>query len=105
MASRDNLLISALHGTAMRRATEQSSIAEAVAELRELAGGRNDLLEETAGVAAGFWAASPQTHTGLELMAASLLISAGSGLNYDSLARWVEEGMKRGRQSHRPIHG
>lgn len=74
MATRDNLLISALHGTAMRRASEQGSMADAIDELRELAGGRNDLLEETAGVAAGVWLASPSTHTGMELMAAALLI-------------------------------
>lgn len=40
MAKPDDLLISALHGTAMRRATEQGSMAEAVAELRDIAAGR-----------------------------------------------------------------
>ena len=105
MAKPDDLLISALHGTAMRRATEQGSMAEAVVELREIAAGRNDLVAEAAGVAAGFWAANPAGQTGTELMAAALLIWAGNPLDYEALARWVREGMERGSAAARPIHG
>jgi hypothetical protein len=105
MAKKDDLHISALHGTAMKLATEGGSMDDAVAELREIAGGRNDLLAKAAGVTAGFWAANPAGHTGTELLAAALLIRAGKPLNYDQLAGWVEVGMERGQRTRRPIHG
>ena len=38
-----------LNGTALRRAAERARIDEAVQELRELAGGRNDLLAQEGG--------------------------------------------------------
>jgi hypothetical protein len=105
MAKKDDLHTSALHGTAMRLATEKGSMADAVTDLRLLAGGRNDLLAETAGVAAGYWAANPARQTGTELMAAALLIWAGKPLDYDELARWVAVGMERGAAAARPLHG
>jgi hypothetical protein len=105
MAKRDDLHTSALHGTAMKLATEMGSMADAVAEIRALADGRNDLLAETAGTAAGNWAANPAGQTGTELMAAALLIWAGKPLDYDELARWVAVGMERGQRARRPIHG
>jgi hypothetical protein len=105
MATPDDLLISALHGTAMRLATQQGSMADAISELRALAAGRNDLLAEAAGIAGGFWAANPAGQTGIELMAAALLIWSGDPLDYRVLARWVREGMVRGSAATRPIHG
>ena len=59
MASKDRLLYSALYGTAWRHPVEQHNLAEAVAELREMAGGRNDILAEAAGVTAEAWYAAP----------------------------------------------
>lgn len=105
MAKPDVLHISALHGTAMKLATEQGSMTDAIQELRGIAAGRNDLLAEAAGVAAGFWAANPAGQTGIELMAAALLIWVGDPLDYRLLAGWVGEGMERGAAAARPIHG
>jgi hypothetical protein len=105
MAKKGDLHTSALHGTAMKLTTEMGSMADAVAELRALADGRNDLLAETAGLTAGSWAAQPAGRTGLDLMAAALLIWAGNPLDYDELARWVAVGMERGAAAARPIHG
>lgn len=105
MATEDNLLKSALHGTAWRRASAHGSIADAVVELRELAGGRNDLLAESAGITAGSWSATPSTCVGTELFVAGLLIAAGNPLPYRKLARWVEVGRQRGLEYRRPIYG
>jgi hypothetical protein len=66
----DQLLFSALHGTAMRYAAEQRNLAESIAELCEMADGRNDILAEAAGITAGSWYVSPATHVGYELIAA-----------------------------------
>jgi hypothetical protein len=44
MSTKDQLLYSALHGTAMRYAAERRSLDESIEELREIADGRNDIL-------------------------------------------------------------
>ncbi len=105
MASSDNLLISALHGTAWRAAVERRPLDGSIEELRRIAGGRNDLLAEAAGVTAGFWLAGPDRHIGHELVTAGMLIMAAEGLDYDRLAHWVGIGWQRGSDAHRPIHG
>jgi hypothetical protein len=91
MSTKDQLLYVALHGTAMRYAAEQRNLAESIAELREMANGRNDILAEAAGIEAGSWYASPATHVGHELLAAGMLILAGGGngtpLDYTELGR------------------
>ena len=56
----------------MRYAAEQRNLAESIAELREIAGGRDDILAEAAGIQAGSWYAWPSTHTGYELVAAGI---------------------------------
>ena len=43
MSTKGQLLSVALHGTAMRYAAEQRNLAESIAELREMANGRNDI--------------------------------------------------------------
>lgn len=105
MASADNLLISALHGTAWRYAVERRPLDTSIAELREIAGGRADLLAEAAGVTAGSWLAWPETHVGHELVVAGMLILAAERLDYDQLAGWVQVGYERGMRSRQPIHG
>lgn len=105
MATPDNLLISALHGTAWRAAVERRGLDGAIGELRRLAQGRNDLLAEAAGVTAGFWLAGPDRHVGHELVTAGMLIMAAESLDYDLLSHWVRIGYERGGQSHGPIHG
>jgi hypothetical protein len=52
MSTKDQLLYSALHGTAMRYAAERRSIDESIEELRQLADGRNDILAQVAGITA-----------------------------------------------------
>ena len=46
MSTKDQLLYSALHGTAMRYAAERRNLDEAIEELRQIADGRNDILAE-----------------------------------------------------------
>ena len=100
MSTKDQLLSSASHGTAMRYAVERRNLADSIAELREIADGRNDILAEAAGITAGSWYASPATHVGHELIAAGMLIMAGGGngtpLDYDELERWTRVGYERG---------
>jgi hypothetical protein len=100
VSTRDQLLYSALHGTAMRFAAERRSLADAIADLRELAGGRDDILAEAAGVTVGSWYAWPSTHPGYELVAAGMLIMAsgheGKPLDYQALERWTRVGYERG---------
>ena len=43
---------------------------DSIAELREIADGRNDILAEAAGITAGYWYAWPSTHIGHEMIAA-----------------------------------
>jgi hypothetical protein len=55
MSTQDQLLYSALHGTAMRYAAERRNLHESIEELRQIADGRNDILAEAAGITAGSW--------------------------------------------------
>jgi hypothetical protein len=97
MSTPDQLLSVALHGTAMRYAAERRNLAESIAELREIAGGRDDILAEAAGIQAGSWYARPATHAGYELVAAGMLIMAaghdGKPLDYEALERWTRVGL------------
>ena len=55
MSTTDQLLYSALHGAAMRYAAERGNLAESIAELREIAEGRDHVLAEAGGITAGSW--------------------------------------------------
>jgi hypothetical protein len=105
VSTKDQLLYVALHGTAMRYAAEQRNLAESIAELREMAEGRNDILAEAAGIEAGSWYATPAAHVGHELLAAGMLILAGGGngtpLDYTELERWTRVGFDRGMRSRK----
>jgi hypothetical protein len=100
MATEDHLLYSALHGTAMRYAAERRDLDESIAELREIADGRDEVIAEAAGITAGSWYAWPSTHVGHELIAAGMLIMAsghdGKPLDYQELERWTRVGFERG---------
>src|SRR5215207_4290986 len=100
MSGADQLLYSALHGTAVRYAAEQRDLTASIAELREIANGRDDVLAEAAGLTAGFWYASPAIHVGHELIAAGMLILTAGGrgvpLDYGALERWTRVGYERG---------
>jgi hypothetical protein len=95
MSTKDQLLYSALHGTAMRYAAERRSLDESIEELREIADGRNDILAEAAGITAGYWHASPATHVGHELIGAGMLILAGGGQD----SRWTMTSLSVGHES------
>ena len=99
MSTRDQLLEGKLHTIAERLALEEGSIADAVAELRDIASGRTDLLAEAAGIIAGAWSTRPATSYGTEPIAAGLLILAGA--DRDALASWYDEGRDR---ASRPLH-
>ena len=105
MSTKDQLLYSALHGTAVRYAVERRNLDESIEELRQIADGRNDILAEAAGITAGFWYAWPSTHIGHELVAAGMLILAGNGrgmpFDYDELERWTRVGYERGMRSRK----
>ena len=105
MSTKDQLLCTALHGTAMRYAAERRNLDESVEELRQIADGRNDILAEAAGITAGSWYASAATHVGYELIGAAMLILAGGGrgfpLDYDELERWTRVGYERGMRSRK----
>ena len=67
---------------------------EALAALREMAGGSTDVLVEAGATEAGCWYGSPDT-TGIQLATAGLLLSAGVRVEREVVARWVEVGYKR----------
>jgi len=77
MSTKDQLLYSALHGTAMCYAAERRNLDESIAEFRDIADGCNDILADAAGITAGSWYAWPSTHIGHELIAAGMMIMAG----------------------------
>ena len=105
MSTKDQLLYSALHGTAKRYGAERRNLDESIEELRQIADGRNDILAEAAGITAGFWYAWPSTHIGHELVAAGMLILAGNGrgmpFDYEELERWTRVGYERGMRSRK----
>ena len=105
MYTPDQLLYSALHGTAMRYAAERRNLDESIEELCQIADGRNDILAEAARITAGSWYASPATHVGYELIAAGMMIIAGGRrgvpLNYTGLERWTRVGYERGMATRR----
>jgi hypothetical protein len=100
MSRKEQLLYSAVHGTAMRCAAENSDLAESIAELRELADGHDEVLAEAAGITVGSWFAWPSTHVGYELVAAGMLIMAGGHdgkpFDFNELERWTRVGFERG---------
>jgi hypothetical protein len=105
MSTKDQLLYSALHGTAMRYAAKRRNLDEAIEELRQIADGRDDILAEAAGITAGSWYASPATQVGHELIGAGMLILAAGGrglpMDYDELGRWTRIGYERGMKSRK----
>jgi hypothetical protein len=96
MSTKDQILSSALHGEALRRA-DRPEIRTLVAELAEIAQGRDDIRTECAGTIAGWWFASPATAFGSELIAAGLLLMAGP-VDGDDLVEQIRVGYQRKRE-------
>jgi hypothetical protein len=106
----DRILIARLTGTARRLAgwngLAGDEEAAAVAELRELAGGRGDLLAEVAGVEAGVSEGRLDEPRARE--AARLCRLAGA--DPEAIPGWVEEGRRRRAAARMPplsggLHG
>jgi hypothetical protein len=92
---RDQLTVARLTGAAWRHAPGRkptgAETAAAVQELREVAGGRGDLLAEVAGLLIGYY-----RRTAEELRAraaAYYCIAAGAGV--ELIPRWIEVGCSR----------
>jgi hypothetical protein len=89
----------------MRYAAERRNLADCIADLHEIAGGRDHVLAEAAGIAAGSWYAWPSTHLGYELVAAGMFIMAGGHdgkpMDFDALERWTRVGYERGMRSRK----
>jgi hypothetical protein len=98
----DRLLVAELYGEARRRAQWRELTAEeeaaAVAELRELASGRIDLLAEVAGVIEG--ASECELDETLARQAAGLCRRAGA--DPQVIPAWIEEGRRRRAAARRP---
>ena len=91
----DQLTVARLTGAAWRHASgwepTGAETAAAVRELREIAGGRGDLLAEVAGLLIGYYR---RTAEELKARAAAYYcIAAGAGL--DLIPRWIETGRSR----------
>jgi hypothetical protein len=92
MSTPDQLLRTALRTEAERLALERGRI-EAVEALRELAGGREDIVADSAGLLGGYWTVRAAQETGYAPIAAGLLILAGP--DRDLLQEWVDVGRER----------
>jgi hypothetical protein len=98
----DRILVARLHGKAKHHARwrdlSEAEEAAAVAELRELAAGRADLLAQVAGILEG--ASEGQLSEPLNRQAADLCRKAGA--DPTSIPGWVEEGRRRRANTGRP---
>jgi hypothetical protein len=101
----DRLLIAQLAGEARHhtrwRDLSSGEEAAAVAALRELAGGRADLLAEVAGILEGFH--EGELDEALSRQAAQLCRDAGA--DPDAIPGWVEEGRRRAERARLPPFG
>ena len=91
----DGIITARLTGASARHVSQkQLDAAAAVAELREIAGGRTDLLARQAGLI--FGSLDRDVRDGewpRRAVQAALLIQAGADVS--RLAEWVEEGLRR----------
>ena len=87
----------ARHHAKWRPLTEDEE-AVAVAELREIAGGRGDLLAEVAGILEG--TSEGELNEPLARQAADLCRNAGADL--EAIPRWIETGRARRANARRP---
>ncbi len=99
---RDRILVAQLTGTARRHARWRELTgdedAAAVSELRELAGGRADLLAEVAGILEG--ASEGDLSEPVARQSARLCRQAGA--DPGAIPAWIEEGRRRKANASRP---
>jgi hypothetical protein len=100
----DRLIVAELNGAARQHAgwhdLTEAETAAAVAELREIAGDRADLLAEVAGILIG--ASEGQPDEQKSKGAAQLCIAAGA--DQDRIPNWVEEGWRRSAAARKVPH-
>jgi hypothetical protein len=90
----DGITRAGIAGTASRHASRKPlDVDAALAELREVANGRADLLAERAGVTLGFYARESRDEWQRKALAAALLIAAGADLT--RLTEWITVGQER----------
>ncbi len=90
----DGITTAQLAGTAGRYVSRKPlDVEAAVAELREIANGRGDLLAERAGMTLGSYARDNRDESARKAVVAALLIAAGADLT--RLTEWIEEGQQR----------
>ena len=90
----DGITTAQLAGTAGRYVSQKPlDVDAAVAELREIADGRGDLLAERAGLTLGFYARENRDEWSRKALQAALLIAAGADLT--KLSGWIVEGQDR----------
>ena len=98
----DRLLVAELYGEARHRARWRDLSGEeetaAVAELRQLADGRADLLAEVAGILEGAREGEPDEP--LARQAAGLCRKAGA--DPEAIPAWIEEGRRRAANARQP---
>ena len=101
----DRILVAQLTGEARHRARWRELTADqeaaAVAELRELAAGRTDLLAEVAGIFEG--TSEGELDEPLARQAADLCRMAGA--DESLIPQWAEEGRRRAANARRRPHG
>ena len=98
----DRLLVAEIYGEARHRARWRDLSSEeetaAVAELRQLADGRADLLAEVAGILEGAREGEPDEP--LARQAAGLCRKAGA--DPEAIPAWIEEGRRRAANARQP---
>lgn len=99
----DQLTVARLTGAAGRHAPFReptgAETATAVAELREIAGDRGDLLAEVAGLLIGFYRETKQERKAQA--AARYCVAAGA--DPDLIPHWIEEGRSRAAVARQPL--
>jgi hypothetical protein len=97
---RDQLTVARLTGTAQRHAPRRAPTGEetaaAVAELREIADGRGDLLAEAAGLLTGYYRGTAE-----EMRAGTAArYCRAAGADAGLIPRWTAEGERRAAVAH-----
>jgi hypothetical protein len=100
----DQQTVARLTGAAGRHAPWReptaAETAAAVAELREIAGDRGDLLAEVAGLLIGFYRQTNQERKA----AAAARYCIAAGADPDLIPQWIEEGQSRAAFARQPPH-
>ncbi len=101
----DQHTVARLTGAAGRHAPwrepTEAETAAAVAELREIAGDRGDLLAEVAGLFIGFYRQTNQERKA----AAAARYCIAAGADPDLIPQWIEEGQCRAASARQPLPG